>query len=96
MEADDAVHAMGEAFVVRGDQRGRALAADQSEELGENQTGALLVWGDADQVVPRGCIDVYERSIPNTRVAVVNGVGHRPEIEDPATFIQLVSGFLAD
>ena len=43
MEADDAVHAGGEAFIVRGDQRRAALAADQRQEFGENLVGGSLI-----------------------------------------------------
>jgi pimeloyl-ACP methyl ester carboxylesterase len=56
----------------------------------------LLVWGTDDLVVPRGCIEAYDRSVPDTTVVELPGVGHRPEIEDPAAFVAAVTGFLAD
>jgi pimeloyl-ACP methyl ester carboxylesterase len=56
----------------------------------------LVIWGDEDQIVPRGCVDVYERAIPKARVEVIAGAGHRPEIEDADKFIKLVSDFLGD
>jgi pimeloyl-ACP methyl ester carboxylesterase len=58
------------------------------EGLGDLKT--LLVWGTQDKITPRGLIDVYEQSIPNSRVATMDGVGHRPEIEDPARFVRIV------
>jgi pimeloyl-ACP methyl ester carboxylesterase len=45
--------------------------------------------------VPGGCIDVYKRVIPSTQVAIIDKVGHRPEIENSAEFERVVSRFLA-
>ena len=42
------------------------------------KTPTLLVWGTADKVVPRGCIDAYKKAIPEAQVASINDVGHRP------------------
>ena len=60
------------------------------------RTPTLLVWGSADRVVPRGCIDAYKRAIPSAEVAVIDNVGHRPEIENSAEFERIVSRFLAE
>ena len=54
----------------------------------------LIVWGDGDQVVPRSCMDVYERAIAAARVEIIPGAGHRPEIEDREKFVKVVSEFL--
>jgi pimeloyl-ACP methyl ester carboxylesterase len=62
---------------------------------GVGQLPTLLVWGDDDLIVPRGCIDAYEASIPNTTTEVLAGAGHRPEIEDPDGFGAAVDRFLA-
>ena len=55
----------------------------------------LLVWGTRDRIVPRGCIDAYRAAIKDARVALVEGVGHRPEIENPAEFDRIVREFFA-
>jgi pimeloyl-ACP methyl ester carboxylesterase len=55
----------------------------------------LLVWGDKDVVVPRGCIDAYKNAIAGTKVAVISNVGHRSEIENPPEFVRIVKDFLA-
>ena len=54
----------------------------------------LLMWGDHDRVVPRGCIDAYRRVIKGAQVQVIAGAGHRPEIEDTAEFVKGVRNFL--
>jgi pimeloyl-ACP methyl ester carboxylesterase len=55
----------------------------------------LLVWGTRDAIVPRGCIDAYRAAIGGAQVALVEGAGHRPELENPAEFGRVVRAFLA-
>lgn len=62
------------------------------EGIGDLPT--LLVWGDEDLIVPKGCIDAYEAAVPNARVEVIPGVGHRPEIEGSEAFVKVVTDFL--
>jgi len=54
----------------------------------------LIIRGSDDIVCPEGCVDVYAKALPNARVEVIDGVGHRPEIEAPETFVSLVQNFL--
>ena len=53
-----------------------------------------LIWGDGDIIAPRGEIDAYRQSLPNSSLTVLPGSGHRPEIEDPAGFLSAVTTFL--
>lgn len=55
----------------------------------------LVVRGTEDIVCPQGCIDAYAAALPNARVAMIEGVGHRPEIENPDAFVELVKNFLS-
>ncbi|HLK86172.1 MAG TPA: alpha/beta hydrolase [Candidatus Binataceae bacterium] len=55
----------------------------------------LLVWGTRDRIVPRGCIDAYRAAIEGAQVALIEGVGHRPEMENPVEFVRVVEEFLA-
>ena len=54
----------------------------------------LVIWGDADQVVPRGCAEAYAGAIPGARLEIIAGAGHRPEIEARGRFVELVSALL--
>ncbi|MGH7948932.1 MAG: alpha/beta fold hydrolase [Candidatus Binataceae bacterium] len=54
----------------------------------------LLVWGTRDRVVPRGCIDAYQQAIVGAQVALIEGAGHRPEIENVLEFERAVRAFL--
>lgn len=54
----------------------------------------LVIWGDQDKVVPQGCVQAYAQAIPGARLEVIEGAGHRPEIEEPARFITLLEALL--
>jgi pimeloyl-ACP methyl ester carboxylesterase len=55
----------------------------------------LLIWGQQDRIVPKGCIDAYSKAIRGAKVVEIPSVGHRPEIENSAAFVQAVKEFLA-
>ena len=61
---------------------------------GVRGVSALVVWGEEDRIVPRGCAEAYERAITPSRLEVIPGAGHRPEIEDRGRFVKAVSEFL--
>ena len=55
---------------------------------------ALLIWGRQDPVIPLSAGEVYRKSIPGAELAVLEGCGHRPEIEKSDEFIMRVASFL--
>ena len=61
---------------------------------GVSDVETLIIWGDEDQIVPRGCVEGYKRAIKNSRLELIHGAGHRPEIEDRERFVKVVSEFL--
>jgi pimeloyl-ACP methyl ester carboxylesterase len=70
-----------------------------SPSLGERLKGVdgvqtLIIWGDADRIVPRACADAYANVVPGARLEVLSGCGHRPEIEASARFGELLYEFL--
>ena len=57
------------------------------------KTPTLLIWGTRDAIVPHGCIDAYRAAIAGAQVVEIEGVGHRPEIENVAEFDRAVRKF---
>jgi pimeloyl-ACP methyl ester carboxylesterase len=55
----------------------------------------LLVWGRQDQVVPISACEIYHKAIAGSQALVLDGCGHRPEIEKQAEFSARVGQFLA-
>jgi pimeloyl-ACP methyl ester carboxylesterase len=52
------------------------------------------VWGDHDRIIP--LIHAYKahEAIPNSKLEVMEGVGHYPHVEQPAHFVQILRDFL--
>ena len=55
----------------------------------------LLVWGREDTVVPLSAGQLYNDSIPGSRLEVIDRCGHRPEVEKTDQFLGVVRQFLA-
>ena len=55
----------------------------------------LVICGKEDAVVPVSASEAYRDAIPGSRLEVMEGCGHRPEVENPGEFVQLVQGFLS-
>jgi len=53
-----------------------------------------LIWGAEDQVVPLSAGHAYNRSIAGSQLKVIEGAGHRPEIEATDEFVTFVREFL--
>lgn len=54
----------------------------------------LLVWGDADQVVPPGYAREFQRFIPHATVEIIERCGHVPQLEQPDAFVRTVGTFV--
>ncbi len=56
----------------------------------------LIVWGREDAIIPVSAGEVYNQSIPGSRLEVIDGCGHNPEIEKSDEFVGIVQGFLSE
>jgi pimeloyl-ACP methyl ester carboxylesterase len=55
----------------------------------------LLVWGDADRLVPPAHAAEFKRLIPHATVELIRGCGHVPQVEGAETFLGAVNAFIA-
>ncbi len=56
----------------------------------------LVMWGAADGVVTTGYGKAFAGAIPGARFEVVDDGGHFPHLEQPAAFMDVLGGFLAE
>ena len=70
------------------------LQYDDTPDLGRITAPTLLIWGDADEIVPRGMQEQLTRRISRADLVVYPGVGHAPRWEDPARFASDVVAFV--
>jgi pimeloyl-ACP methyl ester carboxylesterase len=54
----------------------------------------LIVWGDHDKIIPLDHAYKAHDAIPNSRLEVMEGVGHFPHVEDPVRFVDILRDFL--
>jgi pimeloyl-ACP methyl ester carboxylesterase len=58
------------------------------------QTPALVVWGEADAIVPMDCASQYVEALPQARLEIVPGAGHALELEEPEVLAGLIADFV--
>jgi pimeloyl-ACP methyl ester carboxylesterase len=54
----------------------------------------LIVWGDRDKIIPLTHAYIAHEAIPNSRLEVMEGVGHFPHVEEPDQFVRILVDFL--
>ncbi|MDF2500854.1 MAG: hypothetical protein K0Q77_1568 [Anaerosporomusa subterranea] len=54
----------------------------------------LVIHGEQDRVVPVAEAEKAVAAYPQSRLEIVAGVGHNPQVEDAATFTQLLGDFV--
>jgi len=89
-------HQADRAAVLRTLASGRRLLPELRAcfELERIDVPVLLVWGDRDRMVShRGARHVVA-ALPDTQVAVYEGVGHCPQLEAPARLVEDVEAFV--
>ena len=68
--------------------------ADQRERTSAIEVPTLIICGRSDRVTPPALSEELAALIVGSRMASIAGAGHLPNLEQPATFNQLVAEFL--
>lgn len=76
------------------DPGGQAVAATDRLYLTEAMP-TLIIWGDADQIIPVDHAHQAHEAMPNSRLEILEGIGHFPQAEAPEKFVQVLSDFIA-
>jgi pimeloyl-ACP methyl ester carboxylesterase len=54
----------------------------------------LVVWGASDGLIPTAYAAAFHAAIPGSHVAILNGAGHLPMLEQREAFVDTVTSFL--
>jgi hypothetical protein len=54
----------------------------------------LIVWGAQDRIIPLVHAYRAHAAIPNSRLEVMEGVGHFAQVEEPIRFVEVLRDFL--
>ena len=72
----------------------RAEEARYTGAIEHHPSPLAVVWGDQDPIAVAAMVDQLHGRRSDAHVAVLDGVGHYPMIEDPARFAAATVGFL--
>ena len=75
------------------DPRGQAVNAANRLHLAA-AVPTLIIWGDADPIIPVEHAHAAHASIPGSRLEIFEGVGHYPHCEAPERFVEVLSEFI--
>jgi pimeloyl-ACP methyl ester carboxylesterase len=76
------------------DRRARG-SAGLLERLAATGLRVLLIWGEADRLLPVDRAREAVREVPGARLEVIEGAGHTPQAEQPERFNRVLEDFLA-
>ncbi len=76
------------------DTGGQAVSARDKLYLTE-AVPTMLVWGDADQIIPVSHAYEAHEAMPASRLEILPGAGHFPQVERPAMVIDALRDFVA-
>ena len=76
------------------DAGGQRVSAQDRLYLAES-IPSLIVWGEADPIIPVRHGHAAHAAMPGSRLEVLAGVGHFPQGERPAEFARLLADFVA-
>ncbi len=75
--------------------RGQRVDASDRLYLAEGLP-VLIVWGKRDPIIPAHHGEAAHEAIPDSRLEVFEGVGHLPQLEAPARFVDVLERFLSE
>jgi pimeloyl-ACP methyl ester carboxylesterase len=55
----------------------------------------LIVWGDRDPIIPVEHAEAAHEAMPGSRVEILHGVGHFPQVEAPRRLLAILLDFMA-
>jgi pimeloyl-ACP methyl ester carboxylesterase len=76
------------------DYRGQAVSALNRLNL-TVELPVMAIWGDDDKIIPVEHARVAHAARANSRLEVLTGVGHWPQVERPADVVELIEDFIA-
>jgi pimeloyl-ACP methyl ester carboxylesterase len=74
----------------------KVLAEDLLLEVPKIKAETLIIWGEADRMVPLKYARMFKEKIENSRLEVLPKIGHSPHLEVPKNFSEIVLKFIKE
>lgn len=75
------------------DYRGQAVSALNRLHL-HADLPTLLIWGEQDRIIPVAHGYAAHDALPGSRMEVISGVGHFPQVESPTAVAEILDDFI--
>ena len=75
------------------DPGGQSVSATDRLYLAQTMP-TLIVWGERDKIIPLSHAYQAHEAMPQSRLEIMNGVGHFPHAEEPFGFVEILTDFL--
>jgi pimeloyl-ACP methyl ester carboxylesterase len=75
------------------DYRGQAVSALNRLHL-TSEIPTMAIWGEADQIIPVAHAYAAHAARAGSRLEVLPGVGHFPQVERPTEVVELIDDFI--
>jgi pimeloyl-ACP methyl ester carboxylesterase len=72
----------------------KVLEEDLSPELPKIKAKTLIIWGQADKMVPLKYGRIFKEKIADSELEIMLKIGHSPHIEVPAKLAEIILKFL--
>lgn len=72
----------------------KALGENLLSELPKIKVRTLIIWGEADQLVPLKCAYVFNKKIDGSQIRVMPKIGHSPHLEAPEELSGIILSFI--
>ncbi|MFH1401943.1 MAG: alpha/beta hydrolase [Parcubacteria group bacterium] len=72
----------------------KVLEEDLLPELPKIKTKTLIVWGEADKMVPLRYGRIFNEKIADSELKIIPKIGHSPHIEVPGRLAEIILNFL--
>lgn len=72
----------------------KILEEDLLDFLPKIKTKTLILWGKLDKMVPLKYAYIMEEKIPNSRLIILPGIGHSPQLDVPEKLAKTIVQFL--
>jgi pimeloyl-ACP methyl ester carboxylesterase len=76
------------------DYRGQSVSAINKLHVSSGLP-ILLIWGDQDRIIPVAHGYAAHDAVPGSRLEVLAGVGHFPQVESPTAVVEILDDFIA-
>lgn len=67
---------------------------DLPSRLGQIRAPALVIWGKQDRLIDVSSASVWQTTLPQAQVVLLDGIGHMPMVEAPSDTAKLYAAFI--